>query len=219
MSIHRKFWALAFLALVTGSVDAGSFTGNFSGDKGVVLFHLVSDGATPITIRSYGYAGGTLNDGTVVAAGGFDTLLSLYDVGGNIVPSENGVVNPSSSSPDGFLNDDGVGVPTDLGNGFDALFEGLLDAGAYWLALTESNNYGPNQLAEPFSWTTLAEFNPTGGLFGCSQGFFCDSQGNNRDGHWALDILGTQSVSQVPEPTTLALLGLGMMGLLRRKTS
>ena len=212
------------LLLASGGARATAppFAGAFAQDGDVAFFKLQADGASEVDLRAYGYGGGTTADGTVVAQGGFDTLLTLYDGSGRLI---------SALEPGGYLNDDGapgtVNADTDTGLALDSLYQAVLAAGTYWLALTEAPNYGPDYLGNAFSWDGLSS--PTG-FFGCSQGYFCDYAGNSRTGQWVLDIQGVLGVetktrddvraefappSYVPEPATPALFSLGLAGLSR----
>ena len=221
--VHGFILAHALLLASGGALAAAPFTGTNAQDADAVFFKFQADGSTQVDLHSYGYGGGVTADGTSVTQGGFDTLLTLYDDTGHLI---------SALEPDGYFNDDGAGVDTDTDTGLalDALFQGVLPAGTYWLALTESPNYGPDYLGNAFSWDGLV--NPAG-FFGCSQGYFCDYQGNNRTGQWALDIQGVVSAetktrddvraefappSYVPEPATLALFSLGLAAMPRFRT-
>jgi hypothetical protein len=231
----RAVLASALLLAAAGSHAASfSFQGMFGQDKDIAFFKFVTDGSGDITLRTYGYAGGVLSDGTPVDAGGFDPLLTLYDDTGLMV----------YQSPDclyACLNDDGASVDTDpiTGNAFDSLFVGTLGAGTYWLALTESNNYGDPHLYNNFGWDGWTG-NQTSTNFGCSPSTgnpFYEWDCATRNGQWALDIWDVTSAESVsrdvvtsqfqpppppsppplPEPSTFTLLGLGLAGLLRRK--
>ncbi|HMU63911.1 MAG: PEP-CTERM sorting domain-containing protein [Nitrosomonas sp.] len=95
-------------------------------------------------------------------------------------------------------NDDGAGVAADpvTGAEFDAVLSIFLDIGNYTASLTQYANFaiGPN-LADGFTGS---------GVTG-----FIDADGNTRTSAWAFDIV----ISELPEPTSVALLGLGLVSL------
>lgn len=231
---HNSWRGPLAAALMLAGIDGAQagFTGTFSSDNSLAFFKIVADGATANTIRSYGYAGsstypgGTMADGsTVVDAGGFDTLLTLYDGSGHRIGSE--------------LNDDGAGVPADpvTEESLDSLYEGTLGAGTYWLALGLSQNYGDDYLGDGFAWDDLTGFISASINLCGSPAPFMDFTCTERSGGWALDIVGFSSVEQktwadvqaefplipppppppLPEPGTLALLGLGWVAMWRRR--
>ncbi|MGZ8244802.1 DVUA0089 family protein [Methylomagnum sp.] len=179
--------ALLVTGIMTGVPSlAGAFTGTFSRDDAVQLFSFTADGATPITISTDSYA-----------TGGFDPLLTLFDAWGNLV---------GSVQPKGYLNDDAnsdaacVTTP-DPNTGklcLDAHYQGVLPAGKYWLALTQSNNLAnTNKITAntdavaDFIWSGQA--NQSGTQFLCANNLFCDHAGNNRTGAWSLSIAGAAS--------------------------
>ena len=92
-----------------------------------------------MTLRTYSYAGGTNAAGTVIARGGFDPILSLYDV---------------TTGQRVGQNDDGgcdfvAGDPT-TGRCYDTYLQSTLAAGTYRVAVTAFSNFGPPTLAGEF---------------------------------------------------------------------
>lgn len=179
----------------TASAADFSFVGTFATDDGKAGFNFTLASTSTVTLRSIGYAGGTNAAGASIAAGGFDTVLSLYDGSGQIID----------------FNDDGDGVASDLvsGTASDALLSLSLDAGMYSVYLTQYDNVGPANLALPFNFDGQTDF----------RGGFVDFNGFQRTGNWALDIGGVASAAAVPEPATwmLMMLGVGGVGAAARR--
>ena len=75
--LFSSFVCLCFV----GGVNAGSlsFTGNFDNDE--TRFYTTFDVTTSSTVdlTSFGYAGGVNGEGTLIADGGFDSQLFLFD--------------------------------------------------------------------------------------------------------------------------------------------
>lgn len=184
-----------------------SFTGNFSDDDDVQLFEFTIGSDSDITLRSYSYAGGTMADGTVIASGGFDPILALFDGAGNLIAQ---------------YDDGPETVPADLvtNNQFDTnLIVYGLTAGTYFAAIMQYDNFPLGMsLSDGFDQSDphfTAQYN-------CSNGWFCDVDGNNRSNFWAFDILDVDAASistPVPLPATLplALAGIGAFGLAARR--
>ncbi|WP_309610187.1 DVUA0089 family protein [Sphingomonas sp.] len=175
-----------------------SFTGSLPTANTVQLFNFIVGAPSTVTLRTYSYAGGMNSAGTVIAAGGFDPILSLFDSTGLRI---------------GF-NDDGAGVPVDpvTGAAFDTLLSSPLGVGSYTVSVSAFSNFaiGPN-LSNGFS----------GG------GSFTDVTQHLRTNQWAFDVLNVGAATQVggvPEPATWAmmLIGFGAAGVSlryrRRKT-
>jgi hypothetical protein len=176
--------------------------GTFSQDDQVELFSFTSDGSTPITIESYGYAGGTVNSVTI-PEGGFAPDEFVFDDTGSELLS----LDPQC--PPGNL--DSVTL-----NCEDPYLQQTLGAGTYTLALTVYDN--------PSSDGTLADGfkqdnNPG---FTCAAdglpGNFCDDTDplfGQRTGNWAISIDGASAVSDItsatPEPATLPLMLSGLL--------
>ncbi|ESA34497.1 pep-cterm exosortase interaction domain-containing protein [Leptolyngbya sp. Heron Island J] len=155
-----------------------SLRGTFAQDDDVHLFNFRVETASTVTLRTYSYAGGTQADGTVIAAGGFDPILSLFDGTGTLIT---------------FGDDDETDTvaqdPT-TGQAYDSLIEVLLGAGTYTLALTQYNNFSnTNNLADGFRQAGNGNF--TSNFSRCTTDRpFCDFTGDIRSNEWAFDALG-----------------------------
>lgn len=208
-----KFSLLVF----TGCILAGSawganfsFTGALSQDDNVQSFLFSVGAPSNVTLRTWSYAGGTNAAGTLIARGGFDTILALFDSTGLLLQQ----------------NDDGFGVAADsvTGAGFDTFLTRSLAIGTYTVTVMQFDNFavGPN-ISNGFT-RSGANFTAA---FGCTNGQFCDvtgvAAGNNRTANWAFDILnvqGANEVPRIPEPGSVALVLSGISAVLiarRRK--
>lgn len=191
--------AMATSATTSAAILAGPFTGNFSADDDVVLVALNLEATGTYRFESFSYAGGTLSDGSVLEAGGFDVVLSLFDAGGALLAG----------------NDDGATRTDPATNAaFDAVIELALTAGDYTLAITQFDNFaiGP-LLGDGFDRDGQGNFTPGITDGACSAASFCDVSGdapfNARTSFYAVDV------TLVPLPPALlalapALAGLGM---------
>lgn len=190
-----------------------SFTGALSSGDTVQFFDFSIGTASTVTFTTQSFAGGTQANGNVVSIGGFDPVLTVFDVAtGNYIGE----------------NDDGdepnVGIDPVLASVFDSYLEILLDAGNYTVALSQYDNETNGDLGDGFSHAGDPDF------LSCSTGQFCvgDTSAEVRTNAWAIDILSVDSasvagasVSTVPVPAALPLFGTGLaiMGFIgwRRK--
>jgi len=207
------FLVLAFCFSI-GVAAAGNFsyTGAFSQDDQLEVFLFTAPSASTV-VRTWSYAGGINDAGQVILPGGFDPILTVFDATGGLVAG--------SSLIDS--NNDGAGVDTDpvTGNAFDSqLVLNLLTPGStYALILSQNDNVanGPTY-GDGFSRSGQGNF--TAGAFGCpGTDPFCDASPAQRNGQWAVDILGVGSATDVtntgavPEPGTTLLLVTGLSSL------
>ena len=208
---------LAFCMSI-GVATAGnfSFTGIFTQDDQLELFQFTAPSAS-LVVRTWGYAGGTNANGQLIAAGGFDPILSVFDATGGLL----------SSSPLVDTNNDGAGVDTDptTGNAFDSLLalNALSPGGTYVLVLSQNDNAPNNSTyGDGFSQSGMGNFTP--GEFGCGgTAPFCESPFvPQRDGNWAVDNTGVLDATDItnggggaaaPEPASMLLLCTGLTGL------
>jgi len=193
-------------------INPASATGVFTDDDEQQQFEFSIPVTSVVTIETISYAGGTFasNPAITVGPGGFDPILSLFDSTGAFVDEDDD-------------DEDGVGSvavdPTTIsladpsGNAFDAFLQPTLDAGTYVVVITQFDNFFDGVVGDDISNGFLQEGDPTlTSFFGCSNGIFCDFDGNDRSGFFAINITAEAEAVAVPEPTTLALLGFGLVG-------
>jgi len=180
---------LFFTALSTGAANAAvttqQFTGNFNTGNDVFTYAFTITEDTLATFETFGYAGGTLADGTIVADGGFDPTLTLF----------------GSTLPTPVISDDGDSVESRESASSEFSWDDLiiltLAPGNYTIALTQFDN---NWNTTINSWTNLAVDS------------FIDSGNSPRTNAYALQV--TLEPAPVPVPAAMWLFGSGLFGLL-----
>lgn len=191
------------LAATATSAANFSFSGNFEHDNDVQLFSFTVSAPTSVSLRSWSYAGGTNAAGTVIARGGFDPILSLFDATGKLLREQDDAKCElvAADSVTKFC--------------WDVFYTTTLAAGTYTASIQQYDNFSSSyNLADGFYYDGVAHQDFRHG--------FIDDANSVRDAHWAFDILNVDSAVQVAEPESLALVGLGLFAMLalrrRRQT-
>lgn len=211
-----RFCVLLILSLGVASAGNFAFTGIFTQDDQHELFTFTAPSGS-VTLRTYGYAGGTGALGNVIPAGGFDPVLTLFDSTGGLLPGT--LVGPSNDNGAGLCGTGTATVGQDpaTGNCFDSymLLTGLLASDVYTLVLTQADNYANG----PTYGDGFLEDGPNfSAVFGCGGTSFCDQSPAQRTGAWEVDITGVRTAADIsagaPEPSPIILLLTGCAGLL-----
>ena len=210
--MNMKFTTLLPAILLTAFISPVqaadfSFTGSFSADDDVQLFGFSVGSTSTVTLKTLSYAGGTNASGVVIAAGGFDPTLALFDSSQNFI----------ASNDDGMFPD--VGIDPTTASVFDTFLELSLDPGDYTVAISQFNNFFDGGIGDNISLGFIREGEPT---FTFDDGFgsapmFNDVDADARTGNWAFDILNVDS-AVVPEPNLLAFVSIASALLCARRS-
>jgi hypothetical protein len=181
---------LTFTSAVTKPANAAnfSFRGSLNDVNEVQLFNFSVQNSSDVTLRTLSYAGGVQADGTVIARGGFDPILSLFDGSGNFIADD----------------DDGSDVVDPLTDrSWDSFVQMTLSAGNYTVAVSQYPQFRVgNNLADGF------RYNTPGGMNFNSR--------TNDWAFDVLNVDNANNPTGVPEPTTI--LGTVVFGTLGGRT-
>ena len=188
------------LAVLLGAAPANaanfSFTGNLADSNDNQSFFFTANGASTVNLRSYSYAGGTNAAGTVIAAGGFDPILSLFDGTDTLIQTVDDGPDPVPADPT-------------TGRRYDTNFSQALAAGNYRVIISQYANFatGPN-FSNGFGGTNDPGFD------GRTSAWAVDVLG--------VEQASTPTATSVPEPADLlgtVVAGFAVIGLKRKLSS
>jgi len=203
---------LTLLAAFQAPAHAGqfAFVGTFIHDNDLQLFTFTLGAPSTVTLQTWGYGGGTNAAGQVIPAGGFESVLGIFDSAGTAV---SGPIEPGPNPDCSPRNPD----PARFGFCQDAYGQISLAAGSYIVSLTQFPNDPLGNLSDGFFYiNTVPDPNFNNGFVG--------TFGLPGNGNWALDITGVDSAAAagaVPEPGTLFMgcFGLAMSMVARRRAT
>ena len=210
---------LAALPAAQAQVTPTYYSGNFTQDDNIQMFMFTVTSPGNVYLYTTSYGGGSNVDGTSSNAGGFDTVLSVFDSTGTFIND----------------NDDSIIQQVDplTGLAYDAGLQLTLTPGTYQVALTEYDNfakasptYGPGggltNLSDGFTQQGNGNFTTGFNLNGTTYPSFVDSGGYERTSAYNLN-LGNGTLAAVPEASTtisfglLLALGLGGFAVAAKK--
>jgi len=217
--------SLAFLFAAAlaprAQADAFSYVGTLASSSDVFETTFTLGVASDVLLQTYGFGGGTNQEGTVLAGGGTDPFLAIYaGVGPTATVLLDALSNPYATSLDITNYDPAfVGCPSAIAPSIGGspvcgdvrMSISALAAGTYTILLSDGQ-YIPGAV---FDNGVLGDSDNFADLTG---GVFCNLEINgvdcpNSTGAYALDLSTkpTGGGSTVPEPSTILLLGAGML--------
>jgi hypothetical protein len=192
------------LCLIAGSLATSAqaadfdFAGTFTYDNDISLLNFSVGQTSTITIFSSSWIAGD-------SGLGFDPILAIWDNAGNYLYEQDDGGNVGSTLSNGVLYQHGT---------WDSYFSVSVGAGNYTASIAQYSNFrNGGNLSNGFTHDGNPNFTYDAG-WGPQPYFNGVWSGNDgRTGDWEFHILDVDSASVVPEPATVTLLGICIVGL------
>lgn len=212
----QQVWrtVLTVLLLTRVATVSVSFTGTgvdaLTQDDEVKIFPFTFSTVSEVMARTWSFGGGVNGAGDAIPAGGFPTVLALFEASGN---------QDLLQLAQGSVNGCGPGATTDPVSGFcwDAYLQTTLVAGDYLLTLSQDGN---TPIGPVFSDGFLETGNPsyTGvNYLGDDTRRFILIDKSQRSGDWVVDLLITPLQTLVSGTVWLMLAGFAAWTMGRRR--
>ncbi len=206
---------LTAVAIMLSAGTAGAtlldfdFAGNFTYDNDLLLFTFTVDELSNVTVFSSSWVNG-----------GFDPMLGIWDAAGvqMAFQDDGGVVGSTVSN--------GVSYNTGV---WDSYYTVSLNTGVYTASVTQYSNFpvdginpGVALLSDGFQYDGASHQHFTRDLGYGPEPYFNGvwSDHDARQSFWAFHLLNVADVEApppIPEPATISLLGMGLLGFLARR--
>ena len=186
-------------------------TGTFDSSDSFIT-SLTLGTASDVTLQTYGFGGGTNAAGTTIAPGGTDPFVGLFSGTGNGAVFINGTSLDLTNYTPGCPPANTVSDFGDTTCGDVTLTFDNLAAGTYTVLLSDGQ-YIP--LAAVGAGSTLGDgaLDLTGGVFCNIADVTTNTPCPNISGAWALDVTESPATTTAPEPASLGLLFIGLLGV------